>query len=236
MGSNAAGDAASAQSSAAERAAELQYQASQNALDFQKQQWNTDQQNLAPWLQGGKEGLSQLEYGMGLGPQNGANTAGMGYGSLLAANPYSKFTAPTALTEQNDPGYQARLKRSTDAIERSAAARGGLLTGGTARGLDQFSQDYASNEYGNVYNRAFNTNASNYNSYGTNGAGLPERGGGERFRDHRRGERMGWGYRQPQRWTVELLPDAAVDERRRREQFLHAVADAGLRGDSHGRL
>jgi hypothetical protein len=71
------------------------------------------------------------------------------------------FVAPTGLTEQNDPGYQERLQLGTDAIQRSAAASGGVLTGGTARALDQFGQDYASNEYGNVYNRAFNTFESN---------------------------------------------------------------------------
>jgi hypothetical protein len=66
---------------------------------------------------------------------------------------------------QNDPGYQARLQLGTDAIQKSAAARGSIVTGGTAKALDTYGQDYASNEYGNVYNRAlqsYGTNASNY--------------------------------------------------------------------------
>ena len=92
------------------------------------------------------------------------------FGSLMQANPYSTFTPPTGLTEQNDPGYQARLKLGTDALQKSAAARGSLLTGGTAKALDQFGQDYASNEFGNVYNRAFNTNAANFNNFANNQA------------------------------------------------------------------
>jgi hypothetical protein len=91
-----------------------------------------------------------------------------GFGSLMAANPYSTFTAPTGLTEQNDPGYQARLNLGMDAMDRSAAARGSVLTGGTAQAENQAAQDYASNEYGNVYNRAFNTNAANFNQFSQN--------------------------------------------------------------------
>lgn len=176
MGSHAAGKAAGEQSDAAKYSADLQYKASQQALDFQKQQWDTQQQNMAPWLTSGKEGLGQLDYLLGVGGPGANNTLGganpdLGaYGSLMQANPYSTFTAPDALTEQNDPGYQARLKLSTDAMQRSAAARGSVLTGGTAKALNQFGQDYASNEYGNVYNRAFNTNANNYNSFNQNQA------------------------------------------------------------------
>jgi hypothetical protein len=72
-----------------------------------------------------------------------------GFGSM------AKFQAPTSVTEQNDPGFQFRLQEGQKALERSAAAKGGLLTGGTAQDLNKFSQDYASNEYGNVYNRAY---------------------------------------------------------------------------------
>lgn len=171
ISSHAAGSAAHEQASAADRAAQLQYQASQDALNFQKQQWQTQQDNMAPWLKAGQGALGELQYGLGMGPQNGSDiNPNLAYGSLLQANPYSKFTAPTGLTEQNDPGYQARLKLGTDAIQRSAAARGSLLTGGTAQALNQFGQDYGSNEYSNVYNRAFNTNAANYNQFAQNQA------------------------------------------------------------------
>jgi hypothetical protein len=39
------------------------------------------------------------------------------------------------------------------ALERSAAARGGLLSGGTLKGIQRFGQDLASQEYGNAFNR-----------------------------------------------------------------------------------
>lgn len=107
--------------------------------------------------------------GMAPSPTSGAVPSSGGFGSLM--QPYSgTFTAPTGLTEQNDPGYQARLQLGTDALQRSAAARGGVLTGGTARDLNQYAQDYASNEYGNVYNRALQNFDTNYNVYNQNQA------------------------------------------------------------------
>lgn len=162
IGANAAGNAADAQTAAANHAADLNAQASKDALDFQKQQYQTSQEQQAPWLAAGNNGLNALQYGMGTG--GAANGSGVAQGSLTT--PYGQsFTAPTGLTEENDPGYQARLKLGTDAIQRSAAARGGVVTGGTAKALDTYGQDYASNEYGDVYNRALTDYTTNYNAY-----------------------------------------------------------------------
>lgn len=55
---------------------------------------------------------------------------------------------------QTDPGYQFRLQEGQNAIEGSAAARGSLLSGGTLKALQQYGQNFASNEYNNAYNRA----------------------------------------------------------------------------------
>ncbi len=55
-----------------------------------------------------------------------------------------------------DPGYGFRIGEGERALERSAAARGGLLSGGFGRKLTRYAQDYASNEYTNVYNRISN--------------------------------------------------------------------------------
>lgn len=88
-------------------------------------------------------------------------------GSLLA--PWTQqFTAPTDVTEQNDPGYQFRLNEGEKALERSAAARGDILSGGTAKAIQKYGQDYASNEYGNVYNRALQQYQQNYNIFQNN--------------------------------------------------------------------
>lgn len=57
---------------------------------------------------------------------------------------------------QTDPGYQFRFEEGMRALDRGAAARGGLLSGGYGRRAIRYGQDYASNEYSNVYNRIAN--------------------------------------------------------------------------------
>jgi hypothetical protein len=52
-----------------------------------------------------------------------------------------------------DPGYAFRMSEGMKALERSAAARGGLLSGATLKGITRFGQDTASNEYTNAFNR-----------------------------------------------------------------------------------
>ena len=147
FGSKAAG----AQANAAKSAAQLAHEDQQAALDFQKKEWETTQANEAPYLAAGKDALTKLQD--------------------------LSFTAPTDVTEANDPGYKFRLKQGQDALENSAAARGGLLSGNTAKALEDYTQNYASNEYSNVYGRAFNDYSSKFTKlatlagYGTGAAG-----------------------------------------------------------------
>jgi hypothetical protein len=75
-----------------------------------------------------------------------------GYGSLMKDFSLSDF--------QTDPGYNFRLGEGAKTLQRSAAANGTLFSGGTLKALDQYNQDFASNEFGNAYNR-FNTNKLN---------------------------------------------------------------------------
>jgi hypothetical protein len=73
---------------------------------------------------------------------------------------------------QQDPGYQFRLSEGQRALERSGAARGVTNTGGNMKGLLDYGQQAASQEYGNVYGRnlnTYNTNAQNaFQQYSTN--------------------------------------------------------------------
>ena len=140
---------ASKQAGAAQSAQDLQAQEAQNALDAQNKQWQQTQENQAPWLAAGKQALGNLTSQFGNGGPQWNQT----------------FTAPTGATEQNDPGYQFRLQQGMDALQNSAAARGNLLTGGTAKSVNNYAQDYASNEYGNVYNRALGQYQQNYNQF-----------------------------------------------------------------------
>jgi hypothetical protein len=156
ISSHAAGKAAGLQTDAANHAADLQKQEADNALAFQKEQWNTQQKNLEPWLASGKGALSNLT-GLLSHPGQGLLT------------PWSStFTAPTDVTEQNDPGYKFRLSQGEGMLENSAAANGSLLSGNTLEAQQKFGQDYASNEYSNVYNRAMQEFQQKYGIFENN--------------------------------------------------------------------
>jgi hypothetical protein len=83
-----------------------------------------------------------------------------------------QFQAPTNVTYQNDPGYQFRMQQGQKALEQSAAARGGALGGGELKALTQYGQNYGSNEYSNVYNRALQGYQANNQGYLANLQGL----------------------------------------------------------------
>lgn len=73
------------------------------------------------------------------------------------------------------PGYQFRLSEGVRAIDKSAAARGGLFSGGTGKALTEYGQGLASDEYGNYLNSLFQAagigqNAANNQSNITTGA------------------------------------------------------------------
>lgn len=74
------------------------------------------------------------------------------FGSLMRDFSAADFEA--------DPGYAFRQSEGMKGIENSAAARGGLLSGGALKGIQRFGQDLASQEYGNAYQR-FNANQTN---------------------------------------------------------------------------
>lgn len=69
---------------------------------------------------------------------------------LIAASRYEPFTMEKF---QADPGYAFRLKEGLRALESSAAARGGLLSGNQMRGVTQFGQELGSQEFTNAFNR-----------------------------------------------------------------------------------
>jgi hypothetical protein len=62
-----------------------------------------------------------------------------------------------------DPGYLFRLQEGQKALDRSAAASGNLFSGGTLKASQRYNQDFASNEYGNAYNRYQNNRQTRYN-------------------------------------------------------------------------
>jgi hypothetical protein len=64
------------------------------------------------------------------------------------------FMSPTLDEAKNEPGYQFRLQSGTDALDRSAAARGTLRTGNTLRDIVEYGQNFGEQAYQTMFDRA----------------------------------------------------------------------------------
>jgi hypothetical protein len=73
-------------------------------------------------------------------------------------------TAPTLSQLQMDPGYAFRLQQGQTSLDRSAAARGGVLSGGNDKAQTDFAQGSASQEYQSAFNRYETANQNSYNN------------------------------------------------------------------------
>ena len=128
LGAYSANRAAGEQADAATRAAEAQAGASRYAADLQQQQYRENVQRQQPFYEAGVNALPEL----------------------VQASRYTPFGQEQF---QADPGYAFRLSEGQKALDRSAAARGGLISGGALKAATRFGQDMGSQEYTNAFNR-----------------------------------------------------------------------------------
>lgn len=141
--------------------------------NFQMQQAaKENRSNLSPWTSTGTSAIGQIGSLLGYGAlwnrggdgatynyeadpnaQANAQNALRGYieGSGVALPSFDELKVPWNF--EADPGYQFRLSEGNKALDRSAASRGMLLSGAQAKGLTDYNQGMASQEYGNWWNR-----------------------------------------------------------------------------------
>ncbi len=162
--SNAAKNAAQAQVEATKYATDIEYKAKKEALDLQERMFNKGQENIQPWLDSGKLGLSAINRGLGLGEDAGSGA--VGFGEFLQ-NYDKEFVRPT-LDETSDPGLAFRIAEGRKSIENSAAAQQGSLSGKALKDAIRFSQDYGSSEYDKIYGRSRQEYLDAYNMFEQN--------------------------------------------------------------------
>jgi hypothetical protein len=136
------------QSDAAGDAAATQYGAAMAGIGEQRRQYDTTRKDQLPFIQAGQAGVTELARLLGVK----GNAGSEGYGSLMKPFSMEAYEA--------DPGYAFRVSEGMKALERSASAKGGVLSGAALKGVTQYGQDMASQEYMNAYNR-YNTNQTN---------------------------------------------------------------------------
>jgi hypothetical protein len=113
----------------AEKAANTEAAQQQRALDLQERMYEEGVARQQPFLQTGTEFFNRL--------------AALQRGGPGAAQEFL----------QMDPGYGFRLSEGLKALERGAAARGGLVSGAALKAAQRYGQDVASQEFGQAYNR-----------------------------------------------------------------------------------
>ena len=173
-------------SSGARSAASTQADAANRAADLQRQTYEEQTKLNAPYREAGITGQNRLMELLGLG----GNTGAAGYGKYAKDFSTQDF--------QQDPGYAFRLSEGQKALDRTAAARGGLISGGALKAATRYGQDMGSQEYQNAFNRyqinrtnqlqplgnlqnvgvnATNQQAAQAGQYGTNAANAITQGG-----------------------------------------------------------
>ena len=135
-------------SSGAQSAARTQADAANRSADLQKEMFDEQKRLSEDYRQAGLTGQNRLMELLGLGDNTGSARFGQ----------YSRDFGMQDF--QQDPGYTFRLGEGLKAMGHRAGARGGLISGQTMKGLEDYRQASASQEYGNAFNR-YQTNRAN---------------------------------------------------------------------------
>jgi len=128
---------------AAKKAADTQANAIREQVAEQRRQFDIQNEQLAPYRQLGYTALNDIT----------------GRKDFLT----SQF-GPDQFAQYLDPSYNFRYEQGQRAAQNAMNAGGGLLSGNTLRGLTEYGQGAASQEYANAFNR-FQTERGNiYNT------------------------------------------------------------------------
>ncbi len=107
-------------------------------------------------------------------------------GTYQAPEWTEQFTAPTIAQAEAEPGYKFALEQGLQGLERGAAARGSVLSGGTQKALNRYGAQAAAQNYGQVYNRAageYDTRRQNF----MGNVGLGQQNYGNRYGEYSAG-------------------------------------------------
>jgi len=160
VGSVSANKAASSQAQSAGEATQAQRDIADQQTALQREQYLKQLELNEPFRQGGLTGQNML-----LSQLQGPNATAT-FGGVPGYDPASAMKNFGASDFQADPGYAFRLSEGMKALDRTAASRGGLLSGATLKGAQRYGSDLASQEYQNAFNRYQANRATQEQNYG----------------------------------------------------------------------
>jgi hypothetical protein len=150
-------------SNAAQKAADIQSAAAQNATALQGQMFNTINQQQAPYRTAGYNALNQLG-GLGSGQYQqydvNGNPTTMGTGTGYLTHQFNASDLAGGLA----PNYDFMLQQGQQANQRAANAAGGGFGGNALKGLQDYTQNYAGNAYQNAFQNYQNQRTNIYNT------------------------------------------------------------------------
>jgi hypothetical protein len=148
---------------ASNKAAQLQADAAAASRAQQLQMFNTLNQQQAPYRGAGYGALNQIQ-GMLPGQYTQYDAQGNPMGTGTGTGYLTQQFTPELFQQGIDPGYAFRLQQGQMANQRMGNVSGGGLGGNVMRGLQDYTQGQASQEYNNAFNR-FQTQRTNiYNT------------------------------------------------------------------------
>jgi hypothetical protein len=114
---------------AAQGAADTSAAASDRAAELQREMFERNIELQAPFREAGINALNKL-------------------------TPLATEYTPFGMGQfQADPGYAFRMSEGMKGLDRQAAARGGLISGGALKAAQRYGQEMGSQEYMNAFNR-----------------------------------------------------------------------------------
>lgn len=135
----------------ADQAAGAIGQATQEAEAANKAQREFNYSQASPWISGGRSALDKIGQLLGLGAMRGEGGDGGGY---YFSGDYDGAIQDNALKAfKTSPGYTFRRDEGVKALDKSAASRGMTLSGAQVKGVQEFGDNLANQEYDNYFNR-----------------------------------------------------------------------------------
>jgi hypothetical protein len=136
---------ASQQAKGVESAAAASQAGTNASLALQREMFNKQIELQAPWREAGVNALGKLQ------------------GGDYSQTPQFAFN----YSQNTDPGTQFRLQQGLNAMNATAAARGGLISGNALKAGQDYGQAQGSQEYTNAFNRyltGYNADVSRANN------------------------------------------------------------------------
>ena len=147
----------------ANKAAQTQADAAAQSAAMQKQMFDVQNAQQAPYRQTGYNALNQIG-ALGSGTYGMVDQSGQNAGTGMGSGYLTQQFGPEQFQQGMDPGYAFRLAQGQRALQGQQNAAGGLLGGNALAAMQDYTQGSASQEYGNAFNR-FQTQRGNiYNT------------------------------------------------------------------------